>query len=372
MTIFTSYSRTLFLASLLFVAQAHAEVLFEETFDQQADWVSDFPQSLNIAANADLPPGWDAVRQESYWDPSEGYPEHHESIEILASNADKARGGTGKSMVSWRESYDPGWNKWNSESMMMKHFPEGHDALFVSFWIKFSPEWRRGGISKLFRIYSWDEVDPYRITGFGGGETTGPVVFWDYMHNSYGYRNSISLRAGPHGENYSMTNNDVAGLPRELKGVGDMALNWASNQRGMAPGGADPQLPDYSNPGSFVIDDPDGVVEDEQVHGNAWMHVAFYVKMNTGIGVKDGILSQWINGQRILHNESIPWVKANSENKMVKWNVVAIGGNDFFNLYPNEQLHEEWYSIDDVYIASEIPSDLYSAIPKPPLLLSDI
>ncbi len=43
---------------------------------------------------------------------------------------------------------------------------------------------------------------------------------------------------------------------------------------------------------------------------------------------------------------------------MVDWNVVAIGGNDFFQQYPNSDLREEWYAIDDVVIATEIPSEL--------------
>jgi len=38
--------------------------------------------------------------------------------------------------------------------------------------------------------------------------------------------------------------------------------------------------------------------------------------------------------------------------------LVSIGGNDFFQQYPNEDMHEEWYSIDDIVVRDSIPQEL--------------
>ena len=132
--------RQIAFTGLIIYVQIHAQsvmsgVLFEENFDDQPDWTSDLPESLNYEYHEDvtLPDDWYAVRQNSEWDPSSGQPNNHESIEILSSNADKARGGTGKSYVGWRESRDLGKSIWHSEGLMMKYFPEGHDEIYVAF-----------------------------------------------------------------------------------------------------------------------------------------------------------------------------------------------------------------------------------------------
>ena len=115
--------------------QVSGDILFVEDFDSQTDWTSDLPDPLSYASDTTIPDSWFAVRQSSTWHPSNGNPDNHDSIEILASNADKARGGAGKSFVGWRESRDLGKSIWQSEGLLMKYFSEGHDALYVSFWV---------------------------------------------------------------------------------------------------------------------------------------------------------------------------------------------------------------------------------------------
>src|SRR5690554_7200323 len=107
-------------------APVGAEVIFEENFDDQPDWHSAMHSSdgTQRATTHIIPEGWYSIRQDPTWAPSEGHPDRHESIEILESNSDKARGGKGKSMVSWRDSYNPGWNRWNSESRSEEHTSE--------------------------------------------------------------------------------------------------------------------------------------------------------------------------------------------------------------------------------------------------------
>src|SRR5690554_6478665 len=186
------------------IAPVSAEVLFEENFDEQPDWHSAMHSRdrTQLTETHIIPRGWSAVRQDPTWAPSVGHNDRHEVIEILSSNVEKARGATGKSYVSWRDSYDAGWNRWNSDSILAKHFPEGHDQLYVRFWIKFSPDWTPAGTSKLFRVSSWDGVES--IFGYGGDRFNAPVMFWDYGGSPSNVRNKLSFRADPQETNYFM------------------------------------------------------------------------------------------------------------------------------------------------------------------------
>ena len=146
-----------------------------------------------------LPNGWYSSRQDPSWAPSVGYPDGRESIEILNKNSSFARGGTGKSYVSWRDATEAPTFRWNSDSILSQYFPSGLGQVYVSFWIKFDPNWTplgETGASKLFRISSWDGVE--NIYGFGSDRYNGPVLFWDYKNTeSGGVRNSLSFRGFP-------------------------------------------------------------------------------------------------------------------------------------------------------------------------------
>ncbi|WP_418140115.1 hypothetical protein NUW46_11180 [Marinobacter sp. MA] len=382
---------------LLFMAATYSsavtsEVLFVENFDNQPDWTSGLeinatsaspagkPDRVQSAGTHVIPQGWYSVRQDPVWAPSTGHPDRHETIEILASNSEKARGGVGKSFVSWRDSYDAGWNYWGSESMLVKFLPEGYDSLYVEFWIRFGDNWSREYVSgtpspasKLFRVSSWSE-EGSEYQAFGDGEL-GPIALWDHNVNSYGVRNALAFRGGPHGDNYGFSSGDISGLPRQIVGIGDINLNFTRDVLGMGAGGENPKIVDRVN-GGYISNDPNEKVVHDQVFGpgGAWTKIAFYVKMNTAPGRTDGVFKQWLNGEQIFSNTSIPWIRpSSSENENAKWNLVAIGGNDFFQTYPNSDRREEWYSIDDVVIRTDIPADLMSeelaSPPSPPTSL---
>src|SRR5690554_5109815 len=341
-----------------------AEVIFSENFDNQPDWTSAMysTDTVQRAKTHRIPEGWYSIRQDPTWAPSKGHSDRHEAIEILASNAHKARGGNGKSYVSWRDSHDPGWNRWNSESMLMKNFPKGHDAIYAEFWIRFSPNWYREYVSgtgsptsKIFRISSWNGKDP-EFENFSGGNN-GPLVFWDHNVNAYGLRNALAFRGGPHGENYQFREGDIEGLPRGLIGNGDISVSFAGDMANMGVGGTLSDIPDRVNGGRVPSGRYDIITHDQIFGpGDSWTKMAFYVKMNSAPGVKDGIFRQWINDKQVFFNTGIPWIRASETgNVNAKWNNVSIGGNDHFSAYPNEDRHEEWYSIDDIVIRSDIP-----------------
>lgn len=359
----------------LFPVVSEARLLFEENFDNQPDWTSASKSTERSQyARHGIPDGWYAVRQDPTWAPSVGHADRHESIEILSANADKARGGRGKSFVSWRDSYDPGSNRWNSESMMVHVLEEQHDELYVEFWIRFDPNWTKGndgGTSKLFRLFSWNGQES--IFSFFGDGNSGPIFLWDYKDtSSYGIRNRLAFRGGPWGKNYSMSNADLGGdSPRSIVSgsQGDVDMNFLEHSRGMGEGGGYPKLVDRVN-GGLLSRNPDQIVRHEQLFGDEangpqWTKIGFYVRMNSAPGRNDGWLMQWINDVQTLNIRTINWVKGGGP--MVGWNAIAIGGNDYFNSYPNSARREEWYSIDDLRIYDSLPAD--GDRPMPPKLI---
>lgn len=372
-----SIARRTGLTLLMAVAVANSatgEVLFKESFDDQPDWTSAMHSTdrAQYAGSHIIPEGWYAVRQDPTWAPSTGHPDKHEAIEILASNADKARGGRGKSYVSWRDYYDAGWNRWNSDSILAQYFPQGLDEVYVEFYVLFSPNWTPTGASKLFRITSWSgEPDFF---GYGGGRQNGPVMFLDYNVTS-GVRNALAFRSGPHGENYGMNNQQMGDMPRQLVGSGDYPGNWTSNTVGSTYG-EDPQIPNKLR-GGVIPKSIDYYPSHPEIYGppGTWTKYAFYVKMNSAPGRRDGVFKQWLDDQLVLETNKVTWVDSNSSNKMVKWNVVAIGGNDFWRAsFTNADRREEWYAIDDLLIATTPPDEMGGGIelPVPPAPPADI
>lgn len=344
------------LVPLMAPANAESGVIFEESFDDLSDYTSS--DELNLE-------GWDYRRNgEETWSVSNGNPGKHDAFEVLEQNSDKARGGIGKSFVGWRESYDPGWSQWNSDGILMKHFPEGFDQLYVSFYIRFSPEWTSGGTSKIFRMYSWNgDGNPFSFFSDGNA---GPLFDWKYSYSgNYGMRNFLTFRGGPYGENYAIDDGDMNDVPRNFSNQGDLSLNFTKDTVGMALDGGTPRIVDQVN-GGLISDDMNQTVTHEQIFGSSenWTKVAFYVQMNSEPGANDGVVMEWINNELVFRNDTVNWVGQNSENKMVHWNAVALGGNDFFREYPNGDQREEWYSIDDVVISTKMPD--FVAIPNPP------
>ncbi len=354
----------------------HAEVLFEENFDDQPDYTTTLNTTetkQEAAQGYDIPNDWATVYQGTAWSPEKGFPDQHASHEILAKNSDKARGGAGKSMVNWRESrtLDSGRVKWNSDSQLIKapidvNNPEGTEELYVEFWIRFSDNWYQRGsydsgwISKIFRAASWT---PGGNMISGGRRDLGPMFYWDYKADNFGVRNVTAYRGGAPA-NVSGTDNYKVSSVEDFGQSGNYnALDIA----GEGVNGDDPQLRDQVNGG--LLAETEDLVSHEMLFGppQQWTKVAFYLKMNSAPGVPDGVMSQYINGHRIQHHDNIPWVEANDKNMMVKWNHFSIGGNDYFAPKSNDEKFEDWFAIDDLVVMSHLPESLglETVTPKP-------
>lgn len=341
---------------------AHGEIIFQDDFNSQPDWTSTMhsTNAKQIAKNGDiLPQGWSSIFQDSQWSPELGFPNKHASLEILGSNSDKCMGQTGKCAVEWRDSYSLGWHNWASDSQLVKYFGKQYKQLYVQFYIRFAPDfygrdhtgpWQ----SKIFRVGSWNGTGD-RYNGALGA--LGPIAFWDYKHDDYGVRNVIAFRGGPWGQNYM-------NLQYDYKMGG--SLNFNTDLKGQGADGGNSKLQDQVNGGYLA--DYKGVVSHNQVFGQGatWTKMAFFVRMNSAPGKQDGIFMEWVDGHRVVDMENIPWILPNTGNQMVGWNYFAIGGNDYFQPYPNSQQYQDWYAIDNVTVRNDLPPELSGEIGNPP------
>ncbi len=346
--------RSFLALALVLPIAADAEVIFREDFDSTQDFTSTMyttGKAQRKSTGHTLPGGWDALYQGTQWSPETGYPDNHASLEILSENADKAFGGTGKSAVMWRESYSLGWRNWASDSQLMKYLEPGYDELYVEFDIRFSENFygrenASNYASKLFRIGSWSG-EGSEFNGAAGD--LGPVVIWDYKRDAYGLRNVLSFRGGAYGENYYFKDQYYT----------DVSWSFSDALKGKAEGGGDPDLYGLVS-GEKLVNMKASDVTHEEVFGppDKWTKVSFYVKLNSAPGEKDGIFRQWVNGERIVNNEGVPWIIQEDEGVDANWNYFAIGGNDYFQAYSNDVRFEDWYAIDNIIVMSELPQNI--------------
>ncbi|WP_336366657.1 hypothetical protein [Marinobacter sp. C2H3] len=360
---------SMFFATLLCSSLVHAEVLFQESFDALPDWTSGLPENdLDGDGYPDrvqdqprghkIPEGWYSIRQDPTWAPSRGYSGNHENIEVLGQNADKARGGSGKSMVVWRDSTTgPDW-MWNSDGIFSQYFPSGLTQVYASFWIKFDKNWTplgKTGSTKIFRIESWDQDGGF-YDAFSDGHISSAFL-WNYGFTDYGARNFLSFRADPQQTNYLVVAPAPVETPRGFDG-GSLSLNFTDNIRDLNGDGV------LDNKVTSLLDlisgkpigSDGGLVSHNSLWGTSWHHMEFFVKMNSQPGAMDGIAMQWMDGQLIFQNTKFPWMGSESPGG-IKWNTVHFGGNSHFHAYPDSQQRQEWYAIDDITIRSDLPSN---------------
>jgi hypothetical protein len=357
---------TTFLMTMSFLTKA--ELIFEENFDNQPDFTSTMYSTKagqEVWYGYTLPDNWDVLFQGTARSPELGFPDNHASFEILATNMDKTRSGTGKSMVNWREAHAAG--QWSSDSQLMTIFDQEHNEIYAEFWVRFSDNWySRNNIgtimSKMFRVGYY--IGPPGNPVNGGAGSLGPIYFWDYRHSNFGLGNQHTFRGGPAGENYF-------GIGIAANGLDDQT-NFSNDLIGKAVGGGNPQLFDLVNGGLLADVDRYDFLSHDRVFGptGTWTKMAWYVKMNSAPGVADGALKMFINDERVTNFETIPWIMANTENKMVGWNYISIGGNDNFAVVPDGPFFEDWYAIDDLTVLTSIPINLLVeklSAPNPPV-----
>ena len=328
--------------------------LFEDTFDAQADWVAPAGSGADATkfrwSGDSLPVGWDAL-----YNSGDSYPANP-NMEIAPSVLDVS----GKVLKVWREWHPT--TTFGSNAHLGKLFDQDFDEMYVEFEIAFMPGWTTTdtAASKVLRMFSSDR-DPVDFwEAFAGGHQ-GPLVLLDYATSgTYGLRNGLFFRGGPHGDNYAMGDDDIGGIGRTITpgSLGDLSMNWTDDLQGNLTGGGSPQIPDKLNGGFLPTT---GIVSHEQVFGVAgtFTKIGVYVKMNSAPDVADGIFRQYLDDQLIVDSEAVRWVGPTSE-PMPGWNAFALGGNDSWtsSTWDESDQREEFYEIRRVAVYNGLPEGL--------------
>lgn len=354
------------------------EVLFTENFDSQPDWVGgdiNLIQDSNIHSKTGIPPNWTTAR-------SAPYAGFGENMEILASNSDKRKGGSGKSLVVWRHHKQ---ETWGNDKILFKDVGE-RDSVYVEAYVQFDANWLPAGLAKFIRIMAWNRSgDPFLY--FGTGDA-GPIFIWDMEHTiTYGIGNVLAFRQGPYALNSHLNNvnNDnyfmsptPAGFSRQLS-AGDVRMNFETDLQNQDVGGTDSKLTckdsnnltDYDN---YLVDISNRETIHDDIFGpianKEWTKIALYVSMNSAPGATDGVLAQWIDDKRTFFNSNIPWlgIDANEPGRdmsNIKWNMVGFGGNELITSNDmtrigktDEDLFSAYYAFDDIKIRTAPPPEL--------------
>jgi len=347
----------LLVSLVLFTHSAIAQVLlFEDNFDTQADWQTQDENNMGS-----IPTGWDTGRTDENWHPS-NTPGSSPSMLISGDNPEQVYGGTGKAFITYSESFnDLSNNGYTSDGFITKDIPPT-DELYVQFQIKFQPGFAadtEGGSIKVFRVLSWDGVEP-RHRFFSSGNSA-PIYVFDWSQNSYGVRQFHAFRCDDQSNNYYCTNPTISGAPRSIV-TGDMSANFVEDIDQFPN-----TIPDLVNGGTIPTS---GTITHNQVYGSIWHKMAFYLRMNTAPGVKDGILRAWIDDQPITDINGIAWIGTNGSMSS-QWNSISFGGNDRYHFNTDSAApiadRERWYAIDEIKVFDSIPTII--SPPTPPVLL---
>lgn len=333
---------------LIFSNIALGEVLFQDNFDDQEDWTR-IQQTAGddvCYSNCDAPTGWTSWRNGFSYCP--GGPGNNN----MYLQAENARNNSGKAMTFWDESCTNMFE--DSDGMIAKLFDVDHTEIYIRFYLKFQPnyEWMTyedalaashpdTAQHKFWHVqhYCRDGGTPYAyfgardrcnyplgVGGFYVWVYSGGASF--YLYNAFGCEETDCAAGTP---GFTSTLGDTDNI--ELGSLAEM-----------------------QQPGNLL-------------DGN-WHSIEQRYKMNTNDGATfnaDGIFQVWIDGELIHSRTDVPYSNNASEQSPRRgWNFIALGGNNN-NRWTNNCSGagcEQWYTIDDVVIATEYIGHI--GVPKRP------
>jgi len=313
-------------------------LVFSENFDAQANWVG----AAGGGVLSNPPTNWDAGYQVEAWHP-DTVPG---SKPNMAINSEQAF--SGKSFITYSESEHHG-SGWASDGIILKDIAPTA-RLYVKFKIKFQPGFAGDldrGMIKIIRAGHFDGgTDANRFKFFGTGHTA-PIYIFDWVQNSYGVRQQHAFRCDSQEASYYCPGMVYNGA--SLSGGSDSS-NFSEDLVRF-----NTILPDLVNGGNLPTS---GIVSHNQVYGDVWHDIAFYLELNSEPGLDDGKFRLWFDGQLISGADNMPWIM-NGGSMEAKWNFIGIGGNDYFHwdIVDGEftASKERWYSLDNLEIYNGMP-----------------
>ncbi len=298
-------------------------LLHADTFDDQDDFQNPTRRSFCSGSTRrpecdDMPAGWTGYSVAERWHPED----MGDSVEAgLQINSANPRGGSGKSLVIWDESYGTP-SQWGSDAMLSKRLDRAYRNVYAEYWMYF-PEgyrWHHAGehginYAKILRLSHVDAGD-YAFS-YGGDGTNDPVMIvnthlWfvdrDGTRSERGALTGVS-RCSPRATNYR---------------CGD----WSGSIR--------------------------GDVESVAVYGDGEWHKVGALMSAGSPGGEDGVVTLWFDNVQVVETRNIPFLATGvSADRQI--NTVTFGGNQHNYPEPEEAQFEQWYAIDDVRIFAVDP-----------------
>lgn len=292
----------------LFITNSFAAVLFEDNFDNQADWE---PVSSSSCSSGDcssvVPSGWSYFTSMGEFN-TPGVGDHY-TVNISNENY---RGTSGKAYTIWTESGTA--SNWNTDSKLMKVLANTYTELYSRIYIKLQPGWQwdspSDGLQKIFEILWWDGTGSiYEF--FPTGNSAPIAQFQTRQSATYGFNFDYNIRCADQVDNYYC---GAGGLNESHTAMGTFAA--------------------VGNMG-------DG----------EWHCLEMRVKLNTYTTQWniDGEWEVWWDGVSIANLNTIMWQSSGTARG---WNTIGIGGNIYNHYSSVENRSEQWYVIDDVVVAT--------------------
>ena len=215
----------------------------------------------------------------------------------------------------------------------------GYEEIWITVWRKFQPNYYTNqNMQKFIRVSHFNANSPYGLTSWhpkGDPDSHAPFVIGGFNGanglDNYGYKLrygyfAINLYPYANRSDYKWSPSDLnCGLYHSAAGS-KVIYTWTRLRSGTQHGG-------WQQPGNYG-------------DGNYHIH-EYHFKMNSSPGLPDGVLEYYIDGICQVSLLNIPYIKSGL--KMLKWNLVALGGNnDFYD--PNGE-YECYYAYDDVVIS---------------------
>jgi len=332
--------QALVLISLLLLAvPSYGAVIFEENFDEQADWNTgnqyDAQECSVGNCNASwYPTNWDAFRNMKG---SSSFTHPPVSIGSMPDGSSDHTNSTSnkKALIIYNESntYNPGY--WAGDGNLIKYFgpSANYKELYVRMWMKTQANWQvqsTGTVqSKVFRTSHW-RPDGDNI--FQVANENSPIFFWDWgaWNGQAIYMPAYRCDATPYVASGTTQGRSADYYCDAL----DTAHNFQKGDYG--------QVWSSGGPTTKFAD-------------GAWHRYDIHLKMND-IGAANGVLEWSYDGQLVLSHYDMIW-KEPSASADTGWNNVWFGGNSN-NAFGNYV--DQWYAIDDIVVSTTAIPDTYT------------
>lgn len=304
------------IAVLINFSSAFAGVIFQDNFDNSLDWQS---QQHTIESRswgntrADIcteycpPKGWTSYRAApSFWK------DDRRKDTFIVDNAG-ARGGSGKGLT-YNVEVSGHFGTWAGGSLDLWLGEAGYNELSVRYYMKFDSGWKWSDPLNQYNCY----MKLLRISTFNDN-------IWTTAANPESY-------GGANDKNFPVLLPDWAFL-KDLRPVNTMLLSSIR------------KAPDYEIPASYEV---------RSVHApavNEWHCYEFYVKMNSGNDVADGVFRVYLDDVLVQEVTNVVWKKSGSG--PAKWNWIMLADNVTNASAPVEDHSEITYYIDDVVVSTE-------------------